>query len=765
MNMVVHIPVAALVAESCSGPLTAGGSCESVALAGLSPVSAPVIAQWISFQQPGFAVAAAALITVPWLIHILNRRRYRREPWAAMQFLVAADTRHRRRLRIEKWILLFLRTLLIAAIPLAAARPYVTSSVLADTSGVRRHRILLLDDSLSMQARHDESNTCFDLAVDQARRLVNTFDPDEPVTLITLTEPDQPALIRCQNRRSIIDALSMLSATNQRDDPVAAINAARELLDDTVGAALPAGAYLISDLPRSTWSNRYNGGAWPVIDAAKRLGARATLTLIHCTPADTANVALTQLEPVRTTFERGAPLRLMARIDNFSLQPVSGIELEITSDGRILRRLSVPAIKPGTRIELPVSVVPTQAGDVTLEAHIRQPRPDALPVDDSRFAVTGWGRAVNVLIVENFDGADNAVGSGAYLAAALAPVRAIDPPTWINADRISPDQISTQVLDDYRLVALCDVSRLEPAAWHRLTAYVRHGGALLVSAGEAMDRTHYNSYAADSQPLLPAHFGAITEPAKGDAPWRIARTAPAKRLINAFAAADDTSLFRATLQRLIHLQPLDPLHDVLLATTDNRPLLIAGRHGAGRVAVWASTLDMRWNNLPARGDFVALAQQLVAELVPLNAYPRNSLAGERYRRPLRAEELMQSVRWLQPDGTEAMPMFDRIHETRVVTIENGEAIGVHRVGAIGHEVPFAVNVHPAECDLTSTDTTKLKATFPPEVSYVKALQESGDSLPASSVASVARYLLVAAVVLVALEVCVASGRRARWQVG
>ena len=40
---------------------------------------------------------------VPLLIHLWSRRRYREMSWAAMEYLLAAIRRSRRRLQIEQW--------------------------------------------------------------------------------------------------------------------------------------------------------------------------------------------------------------------------------------------------------------------------------------------------------------------------------------------------------------------------------------------------------------------------------------------------------------------------------------------------------------------------------------------------------------------------------------------------------------------------------------------------------------------------------------
>ncbi|MFM8217788.1 MAG: BatA domain-containing protein, partial [Planctomycetaceae bacterium] len=51
------------------------------------------------------------LASAPLVIHLLYRRRFRETSWAAMRFLLEAARKNARRLRLEQWLLLALRTL------------------------------------------------------------------------------------------------------------------------------------------------------------------------------------------------------------------------------------------------------------------------------------------------------------------------------------------------------------------------------------------------------------------------------------------------------------------------------------------------------------------------------------------------------------------------------------------------------------------------------------------------------------------------------
>ena len=76
----------------------------------------------VVLPEPVTMVAGAALVSAPIIIHLINRMRFRRVKWAAMEFLLKAQKRMRRKMIIEQLILLFLRCLLMFLLGLLFAR-------------------------------------------------------------------------------------------------------------------------------------------------------------------------------------------------------------------------------------------------------------------------------------------------------------------------------------------------------------------------------------------------------------------------------------------------------------------------------------------------------------------------------------------------------------------------------------------------------------------------------------------------------------------
>src|ERR671935_135282 len=109
------------------------------------------------FYHPWYMAAGGALISSPIIIHLINRMRFKRIRWAAMEFLLKAQKRSRRRLIIEQLLLLAMRCLLVALVGLLVMR-FVGFSI-AEFGTKQSMHIVLLDDTLSMTDQWKENDS------------------------------------------------------------------------------------------------------------------------------------------------------------------------------------------------------------------------------------------------------------------------------------------------------------------------------------------------------------------------------------------------------------------------------------------------------------------------------------------------------------------------------------------------------------------------------------------------------------------------------
>src|SRR5438132_809222 len=99
----------------------------------------------MEFVNPVFMAAGGALVSAPIIIHLINRMRFKRVRWAAMEFLLKSQKRNRRKLIIEQLILLALRCLLVLLAGLLLARLQMGGG-----SGAGSYHFVVIDDTPSM---------------------------------------------------------------------------------------------------------------------------------------------------------------------------------------------------------------------------------------------------------------------------------------------------------------------------------------------------------------------------------------------------------------------------------------------------------------------------------------------------------------------------------------------------------------------------------------------------------------------------------------
>src|SRR5215468_859478 len=110
-----------------------------------------------SFLHSPWMLLGLAVLVIPPIIHLLNRRRYDVVDWGAMRFLQISEVT-RRRLMIEELLLMLLRMGMLGVLVFALAGPFFDSSNPGGSFGrPPRDGVLIIDASASMSAtdKHD----------------------------------------------------------------------------------------------------------------------------------------------------------------------------------------------------------------------------------------------------------------------------------------------------------------------------------------------------------------------------------------------------------------------------------------------------------------------------------------------------------------------------------------------------------------------------------------------------------------------------------
>src|SRR5206468_10162295 len=141
----------------------------------------------VHFLAPALLLGLLAA-ALPALIHRIGRRRARPVRFAAMELLMRADREVAARRKLRDRLLLFARTALAMALPLAFARPFaLVRSDLPAVTGQSQSAVIVLDDSASMR-RHTAGGTPFAVARDRARAVIEHLSADSEVAIVLASE-------------------------------------------------------------------------------------------------------------------------------------------------------------------------------------------------------------------------------------------------------------------------------------------------------------------------------------------------------------------------------------------------------------------------------------------------------------------------------------------------------------------------------------------------------------------------------------------------
>lgn len=104
----------------------------------------------MQFKHPEI-LWALFLLVIPIIIHLFQLRRFQKTPFTNVAMLQKVVAESRKSNSLKKWLLLFTRLLLLAALVMAFAQPFTSK----ETAFKPKETVIYLDNSFSMQARNN----------------------------------------------------------------------------------------------------------------------------------------------------------------------------------------------------------------------------------------------------------------------------------------------------------------------------------------------------------------------------------------------------------------------------------------------------------------------------------------------------------------------------------------------------------------------------------------------------------------------------------
>lgn len=593
-------------------------------------------------------IAMLPLAGLPVLFHLFLKVRKRSLPFSTLMFFQHADPRMSARKRIREWLILLLRTLLIAFLLLALARPVWLGT---GTGGDVAH-VLLIDNSGSMAAPAPDGNTRLYHALAAARALVGHMDDGDTAALVTLVQ--DPAVLLpeglTRDRAVLRAALGRIEATHASGNPGMAMNRAFALLRKN--AATRGEVHVFSDLQTTEWGQ--GGTALP----ARPAGTWLALHRIESREFNTLNAAVTgiRLPDVRLVAGRPASADITL-LNTTTLEAGLRLNISDSSGTHQTRHVALPARGTAT-VTVPFS--PDTPGRGWIKAWIDE---DGLTTDNEAYLACLCSARERVV----FAGQRETFG---LLPAAVAPsgtgaLSGLVPEVVPHGDLHTGPGASRPAMIAATWPLLSEHERVQ----ENLETYVATGGVLLL-----LPRLEPDGAAIEAPSWTGASPGSLARHEAGsdilvfdksNALWHDARDEQGEPLV------------RTAIAFLSRGLTLSKGATALLGLEDGTVLLSHKPHGKGKVLACGLAFTSRWSTLPLKGAFVAMAQNMAllqpgpeARLIQLTAGERlpesgmtgpveiTTLQGPPVERTASVQDLYTlpraGVYVLQPDGAPAV---------------------------------------------------------------------------------------------------------------
>ena len=716
--------------------------------------------------NPGLLYAGSALASIPVIIHLLNRLRFKRVVWAAMEFLIAAHRKNARRVKVEQIILLIIRTLIILLLAFAVARPML-EGLLGALGSSNVHRILVIDDSFSMGSQVGVSGekTSMKQAIEATQALMKTFKKSDGISLVLAGSRPHARIGGVSYRPEEVAAtVEKLQASDSATDMVGALEAVKQIVSDSKLERKIV--YVLTDNTRFAW---HDESGKTLRNLATAISENAELMVVDFGRPEQANLAIEQFVPDRAVVTADVLSQFTITVKNHGPVPIDNVVANVTVDSEQARPVPFGKIEPGkTVMRKWPNIFPTQ-GDHRIEARLKETpggSGDSLAVDSRRYLAVNIKPTLNVLLVDGEPGVEPEDSETFYLKVALDP-RSRDEkrltsyaPVWVR-----DSEFTNASLNGMDVVVLANVGTLNATQQTDIRQFVRDGGSLIIFLGDQVQRDTYNTqFYEDGHGFLPAFLagtlGTIEVGRGNENKYTSFDTGhfddPALQDFNDERKTGGLDQVRVAKYYELKVDPKFTDTHTVLRLKDGNPGVVEKKYGRGKVLLVATTADGEWSNLiPMPGGF-QLLHTLMNYLTPDVLWRYNCLVDGESSLPVAAGKGRETVTMVRPQhGEEVSLMPEMLADNRfALKIDSLSQSGFYTLTGAGLTGSvMAVNIDPRESDLSHLTQEELGEQLG-HVTMAYAVGQSGmeSALAAQEAAGGwARNLLYAMLCLVFVE--------------
>lgn len=552
---------------------------------------------------------AAVGVAVPVIIHLLYRKQRKQTPWAAMELLRKALVDRSGQVKLEDFLILFLRCLALVLIALALLRPTLTSDVNPWLGEQNVGMVVGIDASFSMQ--HGQHSR-FEKAVEQAKQVFANAKEGSPVSLVLMSEKPEFLLRSTRFEKDRVDQAldSQAKPTSYRLNLEQNIEQLVQLVSELKTPIKEC--YLVTDAQESDWATLSGKGR----QAVEQLARDASLFIIPIRGDGDSNLAITSFNYSSGSLRTSEVARFTAIVANLGRQASVGNQIAFYANDTLVARQPVGPIEAGEVRNVSLITTFDQPGDVQFKAQLTD---DELDIDNVHYAVANVKAQVRVLCVDNestrSDSEETDIRTGSYYVTRALRLMSRGDDSPMQVIRIKTPELDDERLSDFDLVILAGVDDVAPEMVERLHAFVSNGGGLILFAGDKVEPTHYNArFGVDDASLLPGALGERLTIGDGEDAWPLRAGRTDHRLAGVVMSVSQELLDDARFGTVMGINPSRDSQTILKVAKNDAPLLVEKRIGDGTVLFFASSADRSWSDFAVHPLFTMVVQQAVTQL-------------------------------------------------------------------------------------------------------------------------------------------------------
>ena len=644
----------------------------------------------LSFFSPLFLIGLAGA-SIPIIIHLLNRERARRVLFSSLRFIKNAHQANVKRHKLKQLLLLLMRTLMLAILALAFARPFFAQNPQVAEKGGRRNIAIVLDNSYSMG--YDDT---FSRAKSEAMKLISDLNSQDTAALIFSSDTALVVKELSSEHDEIKMALNAhAKLTYNPTNYVNAIQAADEVLKfANIGEKV---VYLVSDLQKVGFQN--------FIESDKLSPGVDVDVSANLSAENPANLAITGISAPQIVLKEKKPARIVARIANFSDKSVEDVPVKLVIDGVQMEEQKVDILANDiadaifdlyfTDEKIAVHEVTAERSEHT--GYVELPN-DRLPIDDQRYFTLQTLKSVQAFCLDGEPARRSDEDETFFLMYALNPKNQVVSIQVSKSTRLPmADEIK-----NYDVIILANIGALDGDEVQRLRDFVQDGGGLIVALGDNVAPAAYTRiFNSGVEALLPCNLIEVVGDESNHEQFNVIAVVKYEHpIFTPFKNPNHGDFDTARFYKRFQVATLKGANE-LLKYDDGIPALVEKQYGRGRVLLFTSTFDTEWTDFPQRGVFLPFIHEMVKYLtLRVSEEKKDYLVNGSVQLSELDAAPGTTVAIFNPSGEEYRTT---VNEEGSIFYESTSEPGIYSVHIEGQKRYFAVNVDTLESDLRAND--------------------------------------------------------------